>query len=423
MPFPMIQEIVDLIVEELHASYIEEKASFCLLATVARTFLPPVRRALYQNLVVEGIDRFMIVVGIFSGAPGLARLVRKAELRSNCSMQVVFEPADGPWSHPDQRDLPSFNVSPRSLAMFLAVCPNLEDLEIVCGDFFCAVVHPSVCAAASRRIKSLSLLACEYLPQDHSPARICPEAALHSLVTWTSLRTVVFEKLPIDFFTACPNTADWTSIHLWTETLPNDRLFAVLDVARTLTELSLSMPTAEVQLAAVLQRYGTNLRSLSLYLPHSEGRLTWDWPSGILEHVPALRSLELTGVFVTEDAMLYELPITLVRIKLDESTVSARGLIDFLGRQPVSSSLSGSDRRRPRLERLTIIGLLQSSPSSPGSAPPEHWQATASGPRRYSSLFGAWSPPSRFVTDEQVAQIAELCAENGIIWDYKPEGY
>ncbi|KAJ7073945.1 hypothetical protein C8F01DRAFT_1098765 [Mycena amicta] len=106
---------------------------FLGFALVSRTFVNPVRRCLYGELLIEGPERFLLLTGQLRFAPHLAKFVKAAELKSACHARNFDDTLPYFQQAPGQDD--PRPMSSLALKWFLDACPQLTRLNVNGGDF------------------------------------------------------------------------------------------------------------------------------------------------------------------------------------------------------------------------------------------------------------------------------------------------
>lgn len=378
MPFPLIAEIVEMIVDDAWRSYPHVRArpppsDLVRLATVSRAFVEPVRRNLYRRVRVNGAERFYFLVGRLEVCPHLAEYVQQVNLRSTCEVERSRDEAYG-----------GFDVGPQALRMLLQACPNLYAIDATGPDFLEGLKDASVVKAAPR-IRQLHLQACSHgEPCLHRGGIYRHASILHQVSQWPSLQRIGLSGLPLNrrSLEGLPQGASSiTEMAIVSrDQVTGPHLSLLLHAPRVLRKLHLEFQLSPNHLASLLTHLGPTLVELVLCTTNNSVPAVW-----LLGLVPlkVLETLTLKGGSFA-DLVPVEIPPTVRRLSLSGTSVTAGGVMRYLQSLP----------DEPVLKRLSYDARGRSR----GLALPA----------------SVWGTPSEF------DRIHDFCREKGISWDYVP---
>ncbi|KAJ7735264.1 hypothetical protein DFH07DRAFT_113361 [Mycena maculata] len=402
MPFPNIEDIIENIVEQVFLDrrradgvydYESLPENFIKLALVSRNFLDPVRRNLYGDLRVEGPERFLLLTGQLRFSPHLAKYVKSASLRSSCSESPHI---DGYYAHTPGAGEPRI-VSSTAFRWFLEACPQLTGLTFIGGNFLWAL---SVQKPETIKLTDILMRGCSRCNAQGCTMEL-GRGWLKSIVTFPCLRELDISELPLADGPRDP-TADMgigssacTGLSISNMNKPTSPtvLMTLFRAMPSLKELVLDglQPMARGRLKKCLSIAAPTLTLLTITDYHSEEGHPEPWENNTVAALRELKTLSFNGVPVTLP-FFDMLPPRLEHLRFSGVTLT------FLP-APALASWLRRDRfpLRGILKKLEVVGELRTD--SVGSAP---------------------KPKA---SDDQVAEIAELCCGLGIEWIYQPNRY
>lgn len=353
---------------------------FLRLATVAKAFLYPVRRALYEDLLVEGGERFLMMASQLRFCPHLAHFVRRAHLTSTCKQRTYI---DGQVY--GSRDPTPFLVSDRPLVWFLDACPRLSELYVSGPDFLPALgSRPVAQCGGARRVTHVELMWCDH---DDCNAHLKPGwlvpimqlPALDELMLW-AVQLGRADNDPLRGLQ--PGTSSCSNITVCTITqrVPPQSLLALVKASRQLRELDLEMPALpRGALKRILLSAARTLRTLVVSDHVAKGPDAWELD--VVSQLPQLDVLAINDVPVRH-TLFDHLPPRLRHLKLScLDSLPAPVLIEWLRNGFHQSSL----------RILQTSGMLKRTMES-----------------KVEDRDRA--------TPEQLERIRSLCAQRGIEW-------
>ncbi|CAK5265157.1 unnamed protein product [Mycena citricolor] len=399
MPFLAFEDVIDNIVDGLFLDKVDDDGvwddtrlpkNFLALALVCRAFVNPVRRNLYRDLHVEGVERFLLLTGQLRFCPHLAKFVRSADLYSTCSQTRLL---DGYQTH--------FSVTaawePRSLSAtafrwFLEACPQLTIVRLYGGDMVWAL---SVQSPPTVKLTEVHLTGCR---QCENCMGSLQRGWLKNIVAFPCLKELDISELSIggegaeDIAFALParsSLCTGLSISNINKPVVCDGLSALFRSMSGLRELVLDglAPMRRGQLKKCLDLLANTLELLTITDYHSQEGRPRHWEDSTIASLHRLKILSLNGVPVTP-SILDKLPSRIEHLRVSRLSVIALPV-------PVVGAWLRRDHfpLKDVLKKLEMIGELRANSAARG----------------------------RPAAPGQVDELAHLCDRMGIEWIHRRE--